>query len=347
MQTLTCLCVFVLALVTAQPVFAQADTDARLPRYQAFYAFGDSLADNGNDFIFTTLVGQQPAVPPSTTPHRAYFDGRFSNGPVAFEYLWQMVSGSAPGSRKSLQPFLRLPSLVARNQAVNFAFGGSSTGFVESTPGGFDVPGLLGQVELFRATLPRNSPGSRALYAIFSGAGDYLRPAPLAPAQSVANIIAAVQRLYDVGARDIIVVNLPDLGVIPITAGTPQSPLLTQLTQAHNALLAAQLSALAASLSDLNLVAIDVNAVLSQLPNSINTTLPALDALLPPQPGQVPASLCIFVNPAACSDVPTFDVDLQFLFWDAEHPTTAVHRLLAEYIYGQLVQAVGRVNSSN
>jgi phospholipase/lecithinase/hemolysin len=341
MKTLKCFCVLALVVIAGLPVsvFAQQQPQQqqRQSPYPAFYAFGDSLADNGNDFIVTQLFGQVPPVPPSVSPHRSYFAGRFSNGPVAFEYLWQMLSGAAPGTRGSLRPFLQLP-FVVRNQAIDFAFGGSSTGFIDQTPGGFGVPGLLGQIELFRAVLPKNPQASRALYAILAGAGDYLRPTPLSPTQSVGNIIAGVQSLYNSGARTIIVINLPDLGAIPITAGTPQSALLTQLSLAHNALLAQQLAALQASLPDLDLLAIDVNAVLQQLPPSVNTQLPALDALLPPLPGLPPASVCIFTAPATCRDVPTFDVGLQFLFWDAEHPTTAVHRLLAEHIYSQLQQ---------
>jgi phospholipase/lecithinase/hemolysin len=336
-RSLKGVCVLALVLIAglaASPANAQPTGGQS---FRAFYVFGDSLADNGNDFIVTQLLGQVPAIPPSTSPNRSYFAGRFSNGPVAFEYLWQMVSGAAPGSRDGLRPFLQLP-VILRNQAVNFAFGGSSTDFIEPTPGGFGVPGLLGQVELFRAVVPRSPQLGRALYAILAGAGDYLRPTPLAPTQSVANIIAAVQSLYNAGGRTIIVVNLPDLGAIPIVAGTPQSPLLTQLSLQHNALLAQQLAALQAALPDLNLLPIDVNEVLQQLPPTMNTQLPALDALLPALPGQPPASLCIFTDPSTCRDVPTFDVGGQFLFWDAEHPTTAVHRLFAEHIYSALVQ---------
>jgi phospholipase/lecithinase/hemolysin len=277
----------------------------------------------------------QPAVPPSVSPHRSYFDRRFSNGPVAFEYLWQTLSGSAPGSVDGLTPLLQDP-FAARRRAVNLAFGGSGTGLIDRTPGGFSAPGLRAQVELYRALQVRKSVSSRALYAIFAGAGDYLRPTPLDPAQSVGNIIASVQTLYDLGARTVIVVNLPNLGAIPMFAGTPQSALLSQLSDAHNALLAAQLADLQATLTDLRLVPIDLNAVQQLLPPSINTTLPALDALLPVPPGQSPSSLCLFVAPATCQDVPTFDVDLQFLYWDAEHPTTAVHQQLAAYMLAQL-----------
>lgn len=323
------LCVSVLVLVTASTPTARAQS------FDAFYAFGDSLVDNGNDFIITGLLGFQPAIPPSVSPNAAYYNGRFSNGPVAFEYLWQRLSGLAPGAPGSLRPLLAGP-IRRRDRALNFAFGGSGTGWFEPTPGAFSVPGLRAQVELFRAVSSRGRPPSSALFAIFAGAGDYLRPAPLSPAVSVGNILDSIRSLYAQGARHLIVLNLPDLGAIPMFAGTPQSALLSQLTAAHNAALAAGLAQLQAALPDLDLVAIDVNAVLQQLPPGVNTALPALDALLPVAPGQTPMSLCIFTNPAACQDVPTFDVGLQFLFWDAEHPVTAIHQLLAEYILGQL-----------
>jgi phospholipase/lecithinase/hemolysin len=172
-----------------------------------------------------------------------------------------------------------------------------------------------------------------------AGAGDYLGTTPLTPAQSVANITDAVRRLYDLGARDVMVLNLPDLGLIPLVAGTPQSVLLSQLSREHNIALAASLAVLQASRADLNLMPIDLNAVLQQVPPSVNVTLPAMDALLPAGPGEPPASACLFINPGTCRDVPTFDVDLQFLFWDAEHPTTAVHQILADFMYSELTRS--------
>src|SRR5262245_43645004 len=97
------LCVCALACLAGSMTVGARGT----PPFTSFYAFGDSLVDNGNDFILTQRVGQNPAVPPSISPHRAYDDGRFSNGPVAFEYLWQLVSGAAPDSRESVMPWLQ------------------------------------------------------------------------------------------------------------------------------------------------------------------------------------------------------------------------------------------------
>ena len=319
-------------------------TSAQIPRYDSLYAFGDSLADNGNILITSQFLHVDPAPPPSATPHRAYFLGRFSNGPVAFEYLWQLLSGQAPGSARGLTPFLASPMLGATG-AVNFAFGGTGTPYIDQTPGGLSAPGLKGQVELFRLALRGRKPSKRALYAIVAGANDYRDDAfnqPMNPAVVVQNIADAVNTLYQLGARDVLVLNLPDLGLVPANRGNPAPA--TFLSTVHNTLLAGALNALAASLPKLNLIQIDLNHVLSLLPAGMDLTTPALDALFPP--GSLPPpyppgflmSACLFIAPATCADAPTFDVGQQFLYWDILHPTTAGHRVLGEYLYRALAR---------
>jgi phospholipase/lecithinase/hemolysin len=326
------LSVFATLLVSASHTAA-----GQVREYEAFYAFGDSLADTGDVLIATTQRGFTPTIPPSVSPNRAYYNGRFSNGPVVFEYLWDLLSGRGDESSIGLTPSLALPG-VPQQGGVSFAFGGSGTSDVDVTPGGFPVPGLKGQVEMFRAGLGGNTASSRALYAILTGGNDYLRQVPLDPAQSVSNIVDAVRALYDLGARDVMVLNLPDLGSIPLVAGTPQSALLSALTLQHNQILATRLQELEASLPGLRMIGVDVNTVLNRLPRAIDTTVPAMDALLPAQPGEPPASRCLFIDPATCRDVPTFDVGWRYFYWDAEHPTTAVHALLARHLFTTVVQ---------
>src|SRR6187200_2827463 len=79
---------------------------AQVPQFDSFYVFGDSLADNGNILAQTRAMRMDPPVPPSVSPHRTYFDGRFSNGYIAWEFLWQRLSGHRPGSPYGLKPFL-------------------------------------------------------------------------------------------------------------------------------------------------------------------------------------------------------------------------------------------------
>lgn len=313
-------------------------------KYDSLYVFGDSLADNGNVWLTERALHADPAPPPSISPHRTYFNGRFSNGPVSFEYLWQMLSGQAPGTRNGLKPFLQSP-LLAPTGAVDFAFGGTGTPLIDQTPGGLYAPGLKGQVELFRLALAGRKPSKHALYAIVTGANDYRDDpfnVPMAPQDVVKNIADSVAALYQLGARDVLVLNLPDLGLIP--ANRDNSAAATQLSQFHNALLANAMNAVEAQLPGLNVIQIDLIQVFALLPAAMDRQTPALDALIPPgslpapYPPGFPMSTCLFVAPVLCADVPTFDVGQQFVFWDIVHPTTAAHRVLGEFMYHALAQ---------
>ena len=96
-----------------------APIGARAPHFLRFFVFGDSLSDTGNDFILSSALGAQPALPPSVSPNRTYFNGRFSNGPVAVEYLW--------GRLNSVPVSLIPPSLADRRVPVPRRGGGRET----------------------------------------------------------------------------------------------------------------------------------------------------------------------------------------------------------------------------
>ncbi len=203
-------------------------------------------------------------------------------------------------------------------------------------------PASAGQVALFKAALVGKKPSSRALYAILAGSNDYFS-LPNIPdggqqavaAQVVGNIAQAVAALHKIGARNLVLINQPDLGAIPLVAFDPErAASLSRLSAAHNVALAAAIPALEAALPGLNIIPIDLANVLGGLPPGIQLT-PAIDSMLLPPPGLggLPMSVCLFVAPQFCEDVPTFDVGFGFLFWDAEHPTTAIHQALAQYLY--------------
>lgn len=324
-----------------------ASAQAPAPDFDAFYVFGDSLADVGNVWLTARALQITPAPPPSETPNLTYFRGRFSNGPVAVEYLWQQVSGRAPGTAGALRPYVAAPWLGAAG-AVDFAFGGTGTPLLDQTPGGLYAPGLLGQVELFRLALAGRPPAKKSLYLLMTGPNDYRIDqynVPMAPTQVVNNIATAAARLYALGARDILVLTMPDLGQLPYL--TPaQVAQGTAVTQAHNALLAQAIASLDQRLPKARLRVVDVNVVFETLRGQMNAQVPALDVLLPPIGPLTPMSACLFVNPALCTDVPlewqrpdgTFATPFPLLFWDVVHPTTEAHRALADYLYDQLRQ---------
>ena len=199
---------------------------AQVPQFDSLYVFGDSLADNGNIFVQTKAMRMVPPVPPSVTPYQTYFDGNFSNGYMAFEFLWARLSGHRPGSSRGLKPFLEAP-ILQKTGATNFAFGGTGTPLLDQTPGGFYSPGLKGQIELFRLALRRQQPSPRSLYVVSTGANDYRDDpfnVPMLPEDVVNNIEQAIASLYRIGARHVMVVDLPDLGLVPTNFGEEAEP---------------------------------------------------------------------------------------------------------------------------
>ncbi|MBD1807889.1 SGNH/GDSL hydrolase family protein [Microcoleus sp. FACHB-SPT15] len=274
--------------------------------FSNLYVFGDSLSDQGN--VFNATGGAIPPSPP-------YFDGRFSNGLVWVDYLVQDLG-------LEVNPFV---GNIDPTEGINFAFGGATTG-VENTisltfpqvPG---LPGLQQQISFFTNTVPAADPN--ALYIVWAGANDYSpTDGTFIPFQdpdtTIANLSQAVTSLANVGAKNIMVVNLPDLGRLPISLNTPDSERLTTLTESHNA----ALEDLSQSFdSSINLILFDVNESVEQVfatPQEFgftNVTTP-----------------CLFVQ--SCVINP--DVQNQYLFWDERHPTTAAHQLVGDFALAAL-----------
>lgn len=252
------------------------------------YVFGDSLSDTGA--VFRATGGMYPSSPP-------YFQGRYSNGRVWVEYL---------GDRLHLSP----------NQVNNFAYGGATTGSDRNM-----VPGLLTQVQLFAQT--HKNTHSDALYVLWAGANDYLQG--VSSAIPVANITKAIATLADVGAKKILVANLPDLGQLPTTRKGANSASLSALTQAYNQGLRRSLK-VAQQHSDVQIATLDANTLYRQAianPATFgftNVISPCLTGL----------STC--GNPD------------QFLFWDGIHPTTKAHRILGETAFAA-IQDAAMINS--
>lgn len=149
------------------------------PKYTSLYVFGDSLSDPGNLF---KLIGQPP--PP-------YWNGRFSNGPIWAEQIAE-------------------PLGIAPAHVTNVALGGSTT---------TDILRL--QVTPLVKAAEGKLPGG-GLYLYWGGANDLLNllsnPSgnpQLVIGNAMAQTAAALQKLVLAGARNILVLNLPDLSKTP------------------------------------------------------------------------------------------------------------------------------------
>jgi phospholipase/lecithinase/hemolysin len=283
-----------LSQMTAAAVLALGGaTAAALPSFSSMYVFGDSLSDNGN--ISALTLGLFPGD--------NYFQGRFSNGPNWVEILGLELNRYAVPEVTSF--------LGGTANGINYAYGGATSGTVNiGLPG--VLPGLTQQVSAFSADFPGANADPDALYVVWAGANDYLSVVDLDPTSVVGNLVGAVQTLYDKGARNFLVPNLPDLGLVPRNIAGPWQDAFSFLTQYHNDFLAWQISELEANLADIEIVDMQVDDAIAFFAD--NAGLFGLSVL--DQPCLVGGTLCAAPN--------------EHLFWDDIHPTVVGHYLLSE-----------------
>jgi phospholipase/lecithinase/hemolysin len=257
-----------------------------------------------------------------------YYNGRFANGAVAVDYLWQAIGNGTP--IKSAADFLYGGNFNSnRTQAISFAYGGSETGFRNSVLGQFDVNGVLGQVGEFRVLKIDNRPLNNSLALVWSGGNDYFnqfaKNIQLSPDQVIANLEIAIKNLHEAGLNNFLLPNLPNLGNVPIAHimaslyGAPQIPaILTANTLEHNQKLQRMLRKLKKA-EGINIQIADIY--------SLTENLITPDRIVPG-----PASGCLY-NPVItvelCAAV-DFSAGSGLVFWDETHPTTEVHALFAE-----------------
>lgn len=293
--------------------------------FSGVYVFGDSLSDPENTRNQTALLNSQIPIIPIIPPSPFYFNGRFSNGPNWVDYLTDKLELKPT-------PFTQVLGGVSPIKGINFAYGGSTTTDDNTILPKPRLPGLQQQIGSFTSRIPPNTTAdANALYILWAGANDYLPTEsltfkPFTTADTtLANLTGAVQTLAGVGAKNIMVVNLPTLGKLPRALGTADSQRLNDLTGEHNSGLAQNLDSLRQSLgSTVNILSLDINTVFEQIVanpgqfNYKNATAPCL------------------LNPA-CTNPD------EFFFWDRIHPTTAGHRQIGELAYSVLTKPAERV----
>jgi phospholipase/lecithinase/hemolysin len=279
----------------------------------AIYAFGDSLSDTGNIFI---LTGGALPLPP-------YVGGQFTNGNV---WLQDFASDIGMGPVA--------PSLAG---GTDYAYGGAETAVTSfnTAPAQTDLLGPTGQLAQFSATHPTADPN--ALYTIWIGSNDLIGILGSSPTPSQAatdlglvagNVDTAINALAGAGAKNFLILTVPDLGKIPEALG--EGPVA-----------AAAASALAATF-DTTLVggggAIPSLATLAALDSvdiSVLNTYSLLDSLASnPMYGFTNVTIPCYTgtdygfsdtgDPGTVCATPN-----QYLFWDELHPTAAADVYIA------------------
>jgi outer membrane lipase/esterase len=304
--------VLAVALAAFQPLGASAEGQ---PEFEKVVVFGDSLSDPGNVFVSTGQYAVRPFAPIPSAP---YVIGglHFTNGSTWAERLsLQLASLSGAG------PALRAPWFF-----TNFAFGGARARAGAPSAS----PDLGAQVAMHFANAGGMADAD-ALYVIWFGANDVrdaLEALAVDPtgAQSFGIVQAAITAvannvvtLWSAGARTFLVPNVPNLASTPAVAAQP-APVrgaAAQLSAAYNAALGQALAGLEAQLTATRIERVDVFALLNAVlaaPSAYglaNTTEPCL-------------RFGVVVD-AICAD------PRRHMFWDAIHPTAAVHAILARH----------------
>ena len=280
--------------------------------YPALYAFGDSLSDAGNAYIATG--GAEPASPP-------YSAGRFSNGPVWVQDL---------AAQLGLGPLTA--SLAG---GTDFAVGGAQTG---TTPvHAANASDLPGQLAAFQAAVPH--PASGALYTLWIGANDLFSilgtpnittAAAEAGARAAApNVVNFVAGLAADGAKNLLLVTVPNLGVVPAITmyGAAAEAAATGLSAYFDQALVQDVGAEAAG-AGMNLSVLDTFSLIDGAvanPTQFGFTNVTASCWTGNYTG-TSGALCS--NTAAGQD--------QYLFWDHVHPTAAGQLIVADAAYAEV-----------
>lgn len=296
------------------------------PAIDRIVAFGASLTDTGNAFIWLSqpenqACGTRLNVPPydeieELVPGGPYAKGghHFSNGATWVEGLARELA-LAGNARPAFHNGGR--------KASNYAVGGARA--VADYPCRFNLPA---QVAAYLKDFPQSSPNT--LMAIEIGGND-VRDALIAAAlygqdptpyiqNALTSVADSITQLYANGARNFLLLNVPDVGKTPavliLDQGFPGiAGFADTLSQAYNAGLAQAAQGLSLALPDIDIRILDVystlNSVVAQ-PGAygfVNVT----DACI--TPGQ---------PPFACTKPDTY------AFWDGVHPTRALHAIVAQ-----------------
>lgn len=272
--------------------------------YDAVYVFGDSLSDRGN---LADAFGSPFPDPPS-------FHNSFTDGDVAMTRV-----AAAFGLSDEPSQWLTRTTPTGTSYAV-----GGATAQAEAFGGLADI-NLPQQVAAYLAGGPADP---SALYTLFIGGNDVTHATmtmtgAAAITAAVTSELGALDQLKAAGARNFLVVNVPDVGGIPLFAR--EHPGLageaTRLTDLYNRSLASGTSGLdGVDLTLFNLFDYDKAILANAARFGITDTTDFCYASAP----------FSAATTAACG--PDAENITRLAYWNDVHPTSLVHALVAEGI---------------
>ncbi|CAN1281597.1 GDSL esterase/lipase At4g16230 [Linum perenne] len=308
------------------------------------FVFGDSLVDSGNNNYIISLSKA------NYLPNGIDFGkptGRYTNGRTIVDVIGQEV-GVAGFTLPYLSPDTIGPIIL---QGVNYASGAggilNETGKIFGGRINMDAQidnfaktknDIISMIGLAKAEKLLEN----ALYSVTIGSNDfvnnYLTPIisvfeqkSTPPDDYMFNIYIIMQRLYDLGARKIVVVNVGPIGCIPYirdinpSSGDKCATFPNELARSYNAKLKTLVQGLSKSLTGSYLVYADVYRIVSDIVTNYKSygfenASGACCHLAGTHGGLIPCGPWSEV----CSD------RSKYVFWDPYHPSDATNVIMAK-----------------
>ncbi|MHB8913593.1 MAG: SGNH/GDSL hydrolase family protein [Minisyncoccota bacterium] len=266
--------------------------------YDRVIVFGDSLSDIGN---YSCAHEQQIPLP------EFYWNGRFSNGPNYVDDLAKMMG---------------------------VAIAPSCLGGTDYAVGDARARDVLTQLALMKSAHLQERASD--LTILFVGANDVraaiVEPDPKKGQKIIRNAVhkigVALQVLQASGAKNVLVPNVPNLGLLPeVTSMEASMPGITAYATALTQQFNAELDKVLAQKRNGQMKITRVNTydllnTVAQNPSNYgltNTTEPCFSG-----DEQTPGAVC--ATPST------------YLFWDSVHPTTRVHEILADDVWSAITK---------
>ncbi|MDH2433839.1 autotransporter domain-containing protein [Pokkaliibacter sp. MBI-7] len=280
---------------------------AEAANYSNTIFFGDSLTDSG---YYDAII---QAINPDA--------GKFTSNPGN---VWSEDFASRFGY-----------SATPSNQGgTNYAAGGAR---VSGTPGVGSYPATTAPPVTTQITTYLSSTGGKAdpnaLYTVWAGANDLFVAATmdLASATSylqttIAEQVTAIATLKAAGARYIIVPTIPDIGKTPfgLSSGTTASAQLSLLSSTYTSTLLSGLKS-----AGIAVIPVDVTTLVAEV--TANPGLYGFTNVTDPLCGSTSSLICSAGVNYTAGD------ELNYLYADSVHPTSAAHQILSDYAYSIIV----------
>ncbi len=200
--------------------------------YNQIVVFGDSLSDNGN--LYGTTLHLMPKSPP-------YYQGHFSNGPT-----WADLTEKYFADKNNVT-------------TANYAVGGETVVLHNPFDGYLPYTFKDSLNSYYLHTIFRDR--SHTLFIIWLGANDYLNGSKDLEADTT-TVVQAIQdnmeSLISKGAKNFLVLDLPDLALTPFATDKKSGESLHLATTLHNTKLQSMLETMQVLHKDVNIHSISV-----------------------------------------------------------------------------------------